>query len=76
MKSLQVFGEKLAPSTRRVFHAVEVPEEKVAVLAAVFVAFGALAVDGWLVGVDDALNEGNCNIILVDIEARNGCESE
>ena len=68
--------EKLAPSTRRVLHAIKVSEKKVAILDSVFVAFGALAVDRWLVGVDGALNECHSDVVLEDIEAGYGCESE
>jgi len=65
--------EKLAPSARRVLHAVKVAEKKVAILASVFVAFGTLAVDRRLVGVDGALNECHSDVILEDIEAGYGC---
>jgi len=40
------------------------------VLASTFVAFGGLAVDWRMTGIDDALKEGSLNVILIYLEHR------
>ena len=57
-------AKEFVPAPRRVSHAVQAAVELIDVLLFVFIAFGWLAVDGGLIGVDDALDECYLHVVL------------
>jgi hypothetical protein len=63
-------SDQFGPSARGIFHAVEMLMKLIDVLASTFVAFGGLAVDWRMTGIDDALKEGSLNVILIYLEHR------
>ncbi len=62
-------AEKVGPCARGIFHyaAEEMLMKLIDVLASIFVAFGWHTVD-WMTGVDDALNKGHLNVLLMYFE--------
>ena len=51
-------------------NAVEMLMKLIDVLTSILVAFGVLAVDWRVTGINDALDEGSLEVILIDLEHR------
>ena len=54
-------AEEFGPSSRRVFHAIEMFMELIDVLTSILVAFSRLTTDWRMTGINDALNKGHLN---------------
>ena len=61
-------AEEFGPSSRRVFHVIEMFMEIIDILTAILVAFSRLTIDWRMTGINDALNKGHLNVILIDLE--------
>ena len=55
---------------RRIFHALEMVMELIDVLTSILVAFSRLTVDWRMTWINDALNKGYLNVVLIDLEHR------
>ena len=62
--------KSFGPSARRIFHAVEVLMKLVNIVTSIFITFGGLTIDRWMIRVDNTLDEGNLNVVLIDLEHR------
>jgi hypothetical protein len=63
-------AEAFGPSSRRVFHALEMFMELIDVLTSILVAFSRFKIDWRMTGINDALNNGHLSVVLIDIEHR------
>ena len=63
-------AEEFGPSSRRVFHAIEMFMELIDVLTSILVAFSRLTTDWRMTGINDALNKDHLNVVLIDLEHR------
>jgi hypothetical protein len=60
-------AEEFGPSLRRVFHAIEMFMELIDVLTSILVAFSRITIDWRMTGINDALNKGHMNIVLINL---------
>jgi hypothetical protein len=63
-------AEEFVLSSRGMFHAIEMLMELIDVLTSILVAFGRLTVDWRMIEINDALDKGYLNVVLIDLEHR------
>ena len=63
-------AEEFGPSSTRVFHAIEMFMELIDVLTSILVDFSRLTTDWRMTGINDALNKGYLNVVLIDLVHR------
>ena len=39
-------------------------------VTSIFITFGGFTIDRWMIRIDNTLDEGNLNVILIDLEHR------
>ena len=43
------------------------------IVTSIFITFSGFTIDRWMIRIDDALDEGNLDVILIDLEHRQSC---
>jgi hypothetical protein len=46
------------------------------IVTSIFITFGGFTIDRRMSGIDNTLDEGNLNVILIDLEHRQSCQRE
>jgi hypothetical protein len=59
--------EELGRPARRIFHTVEVLMKLIDIVTSIFITFGGFTIDRWMSGIDNTLDEGNLNVVLIDL---------
>ena len=43
------------------------------IVTSIFITFGWFTIDRWMSRIDNTLDEGNLNVVLIDLEHRQSC---